>query len=141
MVLENVCVVKFNSPNKNGRVYSPDCFNLDEPILKEKLACGMLLGELGFPEDREEVDISKVSHVIKNLYKREDGLYADIETLNTPNGRVLEQIVSECNFLEQTVDNCNFRTRGSGNLSLRDDGYYDVTDYTFITIDYTSNPA
>lgn len=132
MILKNVCVVKFNNPNKNGRIYSPDCFNLDDPILKEKLACGLLLGELGFPEDsREEVDLSKVSHVIKNLYKKEDGLYADIETLDTPHGKILEQIVNENNF----------RTIGSGNLIPRDDGYYDVTDYTFYTIDYTNTPS
>ena len=132
MVLENVCVVKFNEPNRNGRIYSPDCFNLDDPVLKERLACGLLLGEFGFPEgSRVEVDISKVSHVIKNLYKREDGLYADIETLNTPNGRKLEQVASKNNF----------RTRGTGNLDITDDGCCEVTDYHFITIDYTDDPA
>ena len=132
MILENVCVVKFNTPNKNGRIYSPDCFNLDDPILKERLACGMLLGEFGFPEgSREEVDMTKISHVIKNLYKKEDGLYADIETLNTPNGRKLEQVASKDNF----------RTRGTGNLNPRDDGCCDVEDYNFITIDYTDDPA
>ena len=132
MLLENVCVAKFNTPNKNGRIYSPDCFNLDDPVLKERLACGVLLGELGFPEGtREEVNMTKVSHVTKNLYKREDGLYADIETLNTPNGRKLEQVANKCNF----------RTRGVGNLNPRDDGNCDVTDYVFITIDYTDEPA
>lgn len=134
MILENVCVVKFNTPNRNGRIYSPDCFNLDDRVLKERLASGVLLGELGFPEDsREEVDISKSSHVIKNLYKKEDGLYADIETLKTPNGKRLEQLVKNSSG--------DFRTRGIGNLNPRDDGYCDVDDYVFITIDYTEDPA
>ena len=132
MILENVCVVKFNIPNKNGRIYSPECFNLNDPVLKERLASGVLLGELGFPEgSRVEVDISKASHVIKNLYKKEDGLYADIETLNTPNGRKLEQVATTSNF----------RTRGVGSINPRDDGYCDVEDYDFITIDYTDDPA
>ena len=132
MTLENVCVVKFNKPNKNGRIYSSNCFNLNDPVLKEKLNTGSFFGEFGFPEGiREEVDISKASHVIKNLYKREDGLYADIETLDTPNGRRLEQVATANNF----------RTRGTGNLNPRDDGYCDVEDYVFITVDYTDNPA
>ena len=134
MILKNVCVVKFNNPNMNGRVYSPDCFNLDDPVLKERLACGMLLGELGFPEEqRDEVDITKVSHRVLKFYKRKDGLYADIETLDTPNGRRLAQVATKYNF----------RTRGNGTLIPRDDGYYDVdaNDYEFITVDYTDDPA
>ena len=37
MVLKEQCVVKFNNPNKNGRIYSSDCFNLDDPIIQERL--------------------------------------------------------------------------------------------------------
>ena len=133
MVLKEQCIVKFNQANKNGRVYSSDCFNLEDPIIQEKLQTGTFFGELGIPEDRGEIDLSKVSHRVTNLYKKDDGLYADIEILDTPNGRTLEKVVK--NNLGA------FRTRGTGNLILRDDGSCGVVNYTLYTIDYTDDPA
>ena len=134
MILKEQCIVKFNQANKNGRVYSSDCFNLEDPIIQEKLKTGTFFGELGIPEDREEVDFLEISHRVTNLYKRDDGLYADIETLDTPNGEILEEII-------KNGSQGGFRTRGHGTLIHRDDGNYDVVDYVFITIDYTDNPA
>lgn len=134
MLLKEQCIIKFDQPNKNGRVYSSDCFNLDDPIIQEKLKTNSFFGELGFPEGlREEVDLTKVSHRVVNLYKKDDGLYADIEILDTPNGRILEKIVKNSSGA--------FRTRGTGNIDPRDDGYVDITDYTLHTIDYTDDPA
>ena len=133
MVLKEQCVVKFDQPNKNGRRYSSDCFNLEDPIIQEKLQTGTFFGELGIPADREEIDLTKVSHRIVNLYKKDDGLYADIEILDTPNGRILEKTIKNSSGA--------FRTRGIGNIDPRDDGYCDITNYVLYTIDYTDNPA
>lgn len=93
MTLENVCVLKFNVPNRNNRVYSPDCFNLEDPIVEQKLKTGTFFGEFGMPQTRTETDMSKISHVVTNLYKREDGLYADIEILETPFGSALQDLI------------------------------------------------
>lgn len=134
MILKEQCVVEFNKPNKNGRIYSSDCFNLDDPIIQERLKTRTLFGELDSPEDRLETDLTKVSHSIVNLYKKEDGLYADIETLETPNGKLLEDIINKGNQV-------NFRTRGSGYLIYREDGLSEVKNYILEGIDYTSNPA
>ena len=134
MILKEQCIIKFNNPNKNGRIYSSDCFNLADPIIQERLKTGTLFGELGFPENRLETDLTKVSHRVVNLYKKEDGLYADIEILETPNGKLLEDIINKGNQV-------SFRTRGSGDLIYREDGLSEVKDYTLESIDYTSNPA
>ena len=135
MILTEQCIIKFNKPNKNGRIYSSECFNLDDPVIKEKLNDRIFFGEFGFPEDsREEIDMSKVSHAIKKLYKTEDGLYADIEILETPKGKLLEDIINKGNQV-------SFRPRGSGDLIHKEDGSLEVTNYTLYSIDYTSNPA
>lgn len=135
MLLKEQCVVKFNKPNKNGRIYSSDCFNLEDPVIQVRLKTATFFGEFGFPEDyRLEIDFTKISHSIINLYKKEDGLYADIEILETPCGKLLEDIINKGNQV-------SFRTRGSGELIPREDGTFEVKDYTLISIDYTSNPA
>lgn len=126
--LKNVKVISFDTPNRNGRIYSYDSVDLDDPILKEMLEQKMLFGELGFPEDgRTETDIHKVSHVITALRKEPDGLYADIDILNTMNGRILNECVNENNF----------RTRGSG--IVKENGT--VVSYILFSVDYTDNPA
>ena len=135
MVLKEQCITKFNQPNKNGRVYSSDDFDLNDPIIQEKLKNNSFFGELGFPVDRnDDIDLEKISHRVINLYKKDDGLYADIEILDTPNGRILEQLVN-------TGIRVGFRTRGSGTLNSKDDGTLDVSDFTLYTIDCTYNPA
>ena len=134
MILKEQCIVKFNNPNRNGRIYSSDCFNLDDPIIQERLKAGAFFGEFGLSKDKLEIDLTKVSHRVINLYKKEDGLYADIETLETPCGKLLEDIINKGNQV-------NFRTRGSGDLIRREDGIFEGKDYTLASIDYTSDPA
>ena len=41
------------------------------------------------------MDISKLSHIITALYKREDGLYADIDILDTIEGNRLKTILEK----------------------------------------------
>ena len=134
MILKEQCIVKFNNPNRNGIIYSSDCFNLDDPIIQERLKAGAFFGEFGLSKDKLEIDLTKVSHRVVNLYKKEDGLYADIETLETPCGKLLEDIINKGNQV-------SFRTRGSGDLILREDGIFEVKDYTLASIDYTPDPA
>ena len=134
MILKEQCIVKFNNPNRNGIIYSSDYFNLDDPIIQERLKAGAFFGEFGLSKDKLEIDLTKVSHRVINLYKKEDGLYADIETLETPCGKLLEDIINRGNQV-------NFRTRGSGDLIPREDGIFEVKDYTLASIDYTSDPA
>lgn len=133
MIIKDVRVCEYDKPNKNGRIYKSDCFDLNNPIIKEQLSNGCLFGELNFPEDDRtaEIDMTKVSHRIISLHQKEDGLYADIEILDTPRGKMLEK----------TLNKNNFRTRGFGKLTLINNDNYVVEDYEFITIDSTNNPA
>ncbi len=120
--------MNFDVANGNGRIYSHDSVDLNDPMLTEMLEQKALFGELGFPEDgRAETDMHNVSHAITALRKELDGLYADIDILNTVNGRILNECVNENNF----------RTRGSG--IVKEDGR--IVSYTLVGIDYTDNPA
>ena len=134
MILKEQCIVKFNNPNRNGIIYSSDCFNLDDPIIQERLKAGVFFGEFGLSKDKLEIDLTKVSHRVINLYKKEDGLYDDIETLETPCGKLLEDIINKGNQV-------NFRSNGSGYLIEREDGLMEVKDYTLESINYTFNQA
>lgn len=134
MILKEQCIVKFNNPNRNGIIYSSDCFDIDDPIIQERLKAGAFFGEFGLSKYKLEIDLTKVSHRVINLYKKEDGLYADIETLETPCGKLLEDIINKGNQV-------NFISNGSGYLIEREDGLMEVKDYTLESINYTFNQA
>jgi len=51
---------------------------------------GVYYGELGHP-DNGDIYLNNVSHTIKNIEIFDDGLYADINILNTQCGRILKQ--------------------------------------------------
>lgn len=124
--------MSFDVANKNGRIYSYDSVDINDPILTEMLEQKALFGELSFPKDgRTETDMHNVSHAITALRKEADGLYADIDILNTMSGRILNEYVNKNNF----------RTRGIGDAIADENGNYMIDNYTLLTIDYTNDPA
>lgn len=137
--LKNVQVLKFNIPNKNGRIYTSDNINLEDKIIQEKLIHKSFIGTIdttnSYDTTTKTMDISKLSHIITALYKHEDGLYADIDILDTIEGNRLKTILEKS-------DKGGFRTVGNGNLKCDITTYHNiVTDYTLDTICFFIDPA
>lgn len=81
------------NPTRNGRKYSDSLWRkvFQDPIVKEYFEAGGLLGELNHPEDRLETDLTQVAVCMPEPPKEgKDGkLYATLDILDTPNGRIL----------------------------------------------------
>lgn len=81
------------NPTRNGRKYSDSLWKkvFQDPIVKEYFEAGGLLGELNHPEDRLETDLTQVAVCMPEPPKEgKDGkLYATLDILDTPNGRIL----------------------------------------------------
>mgnify|MGYP003341855078 CR=1 FL=1 len=91
-------IVRCNVPNKNGHVYTKECIEkaLENPVIKEQIETGCFFG--GFMEDCREdlsIDISKISHVCKELWWEDNTLYGKFETLNTPKGMTLTEMLNK----------------------------------------------
>ena len=114
---------------RNGRKYSSALWDnvFDSPVMKEKINNHCLFGELGHPEDREEVDMEKVAICMAEPPKKgEDGkLYGVFDILSTPNGRILKSL---CDY------GCNIgiSSRGTGDLYTDDDGEEAVNPDTYV---------
>lgn len=104
--IKNVCVMRFDKPTINGRRYTASCIDLEDPTIKERLATHTLFGRLGYA-DSDKIDISKVAFAVSDLRKTEDGLYADFDILDTPQGRIL------CTLLKRGM-NLNVGPAGTG---------------------------
>ena len=117
------------NPTRNGRKYSNQLWEnvFDDPIMQEKIDNHLLLGELGHPEDREEIDISKAAICMSERPKKgKDGfLYGVFDILNTPNGKILKSL---CDY------GCNvaISSRGSGDVIYDDNGDEAVDPDTYV---------
>lgn len=133
-------IIRCDVPNKNGHVYTKECIEkaLEEPTLKEQLKNNCFFG--GFMEDYREdlsIDVSKISHVCKELWWKDNVLYGKFETLDTPKGMILTEMLNKWtnNFYDCMA------TSGTGNLQIDDNGNQIVTDFTLLSIDFTKEKA
>lgn len=89
-------VADFKNPTRNGRYYTESLWDktFENPLVREKLETRCMLGELGHPKDRTDIDMEKVAICLAEQPKKgTDGkVYGVFDILNTPNGRILKAL-------------------------------------------------
>ena len=120
---------------RNGRKYNKELWikALNEEIFQEKIANKSLFLELGHPADREETDMSCVCACIPEMPKIvNDDLYAYVDILDTPNGRLLKTFC-DYGFIP------GISSRGSGDIMANDE--VDPETFFLETWDIVQLPA
>ncbi len=132
-------IAEWDKLNRNKRKYSERLWDrtLESPYVKEQLRYKTLYGEANHPTDRYEVDFSRVSHSITDMWKvpASNQIYATINILDTPLGRIL-------NTLYEAGGVLGYSTRAGGTLTQKK-GYVDVDEntYNFVTVDAVPYPS
>ena len=89
-------IADFKNPTRNGRLYTESLWDqvFNDPITKEKIETKTVMGELGHPKDREEIDMEKVAISLAEVPKKcTDGTVKGVfDILDTPNGRILKTL-------------------------------------------------
>lgn len=120
---------------RNGRKYNRELWQkaINDEIFKEKVANKSLFLELGHPQDREETDMEKVCACIPDVPKIvDDDLYAYVDILDTPNGRLLKTLC-DYGFVP------GISSRGSGDIMPNDE--VDPETFFLETWDIVQLPA
>ena len=120
---------------RNGRKYNKALWvkALNDEIFQEKIANKSLFLELGHPADREETDMSCVCACIPEMPKIvNDDLYAYVDILDTPNGRLLKTLC-DYGFVP------GISSRGSGDIMANDE--VDPETFFLETFDIVQLPA
>ena len=120
---------------RNGRLYNKPLWEkaLVDEIFLEKVATKALFLELGHPADREETDIKQACACIPEVPRIVDNdLYAYVDILDTPNGRLLKTLV-DYGFVP------GISSRGSGDLM--EDDVVDPETFFLETWDIVQLPA
>ena len=80
--------------NGNGRVYPMEILRKQVDIyIKGPIASNTAMGELDHPE-ASIVNLNNVSHNIKRVWWEGNDLMGELELLNTPSGKIAQEIVS-----------------------------------------------
>lgn len=120
---------------RNGRLYNKPLWEraLKDDIFLEKVATKALFLELGHPADREETDMKQTCACIPEVPKIVgDDLYAYVDILDTPNGRLLKTLV-DYGFVP------GISSRGSGDVM--DNNQVDPETFFLETWDIVQLPA
>lgn len=120
--------------NRNGRVYPRELWEnvLNSDYVKEMIENHGLVGELDHPEERLEISLQNVSHVINDMWIEGDQVIGTIDILPTPSGKIVSEL------LDYGTD-IGISSRGAG--SVLSDNSVDPTDYQFVTFDFVARPS
>ena len=77
--------------NRNGRIYPRELWEnvINSDYVKEMINSHGLVGELDHPEERLEISLQEVSHVINDMWIEGDQVMGIIDILPTPNGKIV----------------------------------------------------
>ena len=128
-------IATFGDSTRNGRFYNKDLWTkaLSDDIFLEKVANKSLFLELEHPTDRDQIDMKQACACIPQVPKIiGNDLYAVIDILDTPNGRILKTLV-DYGFRP------GISSRGSGDVNANDE--VDPETFYLETWDVVSLPA
>ena len=125
-----------NAKNQNGRVYPKDILKREvTKYMGREVKENRAYGELDHPES-SVVELKNTSHIVRDVYWRGDDVMGTVELLNTPAGKILQEIINaKC-----TV---GISSRGMGSVKqISEDGTVAVEqDFELICWDFVSNPS
>lgn len=142
-----LCRVKYNicnlgELNRNKRIYERAVWEkvLQDSDIKEKLEKRTLFAHAEHPEGMQS-STEKIAGIVSGVEIGEKNVYAIMEILDTPYGRI-------CDSLLKAGCGLGTSTRAEGELEERideasGDRYYRVIpeSYRFVTVDWTADPS
>lgn len=121
--------------NRNGRIYPSKILeNEVDRYVKEYVSQNRAFGELGHP-DNPQVNLDRVSHMIKSLKKEGSDYIGRAKIMDTPYGKIVKSLIDEGAKL-------GVSSRGVGTLSERDGANVVNDDFQLSTAaDIVADPS
>jgi len=134
---------KYNTPNRNGRLYPERILKREAENYKKMIKKGTALSELNHPES-SLIDLDRVSHAITEVWWEGNVLMGKIKLLTSP-GYHERGIVSTkgdlaANYLRQGVT-LGISSRGVGSLKKIGEQNEVQDDFELICFDLVSSPS
>ena len=121
--------------NRNGRVYpSKVLMNEVKKYNNDYVRSKRAMGELGHP-DGPQLNLERVSHLIKELRIDGNDVYGKAKILDTPYGKIVKNLISEGVKI-------GVSSRGMGSLKQNSNGVNEVQDdFSLSAVDIVADPS
>jgi hypothetical protein len=134
---------KYNTPNRNGRVYPERILKREAENYKKMIDKGIALSELNHPES-SLIDLDRVSHAITEIWWDGHILMGKLKLLTSPGfherGVVSTKGDQAANLLRQGVT-LGISSRGVGSLKKVGEQNEVQDDFELICFDLVSSPS
>ena len=134
---------KYNTPNRNGRIYPERILKREADNYKKMIEKGTSLSELNHPES-SLIDLDRVSHIITEIWWEGPVLMGKLKLLTTPGfherGIVSSKGDLAANYLRQGVT-LGISSRGVGSLKKVGEQNEVQDDFELICFDLVSSPS
>ncbi len=134
---------KYNTPNRNGRVYPEDILKREAENYKKIINKGVSLSELNHPES-SLIDLDRVSHIITDVWWDGKILMGKLRLLTSPGfherGVCTTKGDLAANYLRQGVT-LGISSRGVGSLKKIGEQNEVQDDFELICFDLVSSPS
>jgi hypothetical protein len=134
---------KYNTPNRNGRVYPEKLLKREADNYKKLIEKGIALSELNHPES-SLIDLDRVSHMITDIWWDGPVLIGKLKLLTSPGfherGIVSTKGDMAANYLRQGVT-LGISSRGVGSLKKVGEQNEVQDDFELICFDLVSSPS
>ena len=132
VVLKGV-LQKANTLNQNGRIYPTPILEREVRNYQKFIKENRALGECDHP-DSSVVELKNVSHIVRGAYMDNDTCYGEVELLDTPCGKILQNLVEAGVTL-------GISSRGVGSTKREGDHQVVQDDFQLICWDFVSEPS
>ena len=121
--------------NRNGRVYpNKTLMNEVARYNREYVTPSRAMGELGHP-DGPQLNLERVSHLIKELRIDGNDVYGKAKILDTPYGKIVKDLIKEGVKI-------GVSSRGMGSLKQNKQGINEVQDdFSLAAVDIVADPS
>jgi hypothetical protein len=134
---------KYNTPNRNGRIYPEKVLRRESENYKKMINKGIALSELNHPES-SLIDLDRVSHAITEVWWEGNVLMGKIKLLTSPgfheSGICSTKGDLAANYLRQGVT-LGISSRGVGSLKKVGEQNEVQDDFELICFDLVSSPS
>jgi len=134
---------KYNTPNRNGRVYPEKILKREADNYKKMIQKGTALSELNHPES-SLIDLDRVSHAITDIWWEGPVLLGKLKLLTSPGfherGIVSTKGDLAANYLRQGVT-LGISSRGVGSLKNVKGQNIVQEDFELVCFDLVSSPS
>lgn len=104
-------------PNGNGRIYPKDVLISAFKDYEQKIKDGKALGTISPSSNPGVINLIDVSHMVTSYCTTSDGIMLDMKILDTPAGRILQQLMKQPERSAEFVINGFGDEDAEGNLT------------------------